>query len=125
VTIEKRARAYSASESFKKLNPGFYNETINNQSSREATLIERPAREESLVSNKGKKADTARYFVSLTSVRKRLLDTDNLVAKYHVDALRYASLLPSDAPNRAEIKVSQRKCKEKEEEHIEIELFEL
>lgn len=103
----------------------FLKENIETDDTRQASIPQRPVRQESLVPNKGKKADTARYFICVTSVRKRLLDTDNLVAKYHVDALRYASIIHSDAPNQAEIKVTQRKCKEGEEEHVDIEVFEL
>ena len=61
-----------------------------------------------------------RFLVSVTSVRKRLLDEDNLCEKYHVDLCRYAGVLPSDTPEQTSIKVSQRKCAKGEEEKVEI-----
>ncbi|PTY03317.1 hypothetical protein DB346_05405 [Verrucomicrobia bacterium LW23] len=39
-----------------------------------------------------------RYRVRIISHRRRLLDQDNACAKYHIDSLRYAGLLPNDAP---------------------------
>lgn len=57
-----------------------------------------------------------KFLVSVTSFRRRLLDEDNLVAKWHVDALRYAGILPSDAPDQAKISVGQEKVKTEEEE---------
>ena len=60
--------------------------------------------------------DTNKFVVSIVSHRRRLLDVDNLVAKYHVDALRYAGLLPSDAPDQTDIKISQVKVPTKNDE---------
>ncbi|PTX92074.1 hypothetical protein DB346_24310 [Verrucomicrobia bacterium LW23] len=39
-----------------------------------------------------------RYRVRIISYRRRLLDQDNACAKFHIDSLRYAGLLPDDAP---------------------------
>lgn len=61
-----------------------------------------------------------KYVVRVTSHRVRLLDSDNLVPKWHVDALRYAGCLPSDAPDRADIITTQKKVRTKEEERTEI-----
>jgi hypothetical protein len=64
----------------------------------------------------------SRYIVSVTSYRVRLLDEDNLCPKYHVDALRYAGLLPSDAPDKAHIITGQIKVSRKEDEKTVIEI---
>jgi hypothetical protein len=76
-----------------------------------------------LAKGKAQESDSEFYVVRITSVRKRLIDTDNLCAKYAVDALRYALLLPDDNPERARIETSQRKVKEGEEEHTQIEIL--
>lgn len=60
------------------------------------------------------------YLVRVKSFRVRPLDTDNLVPKWHVDALRYAGILPSDAPDRAQITTSQEKVGSKADERTEI-----
>ena len=67
-------------------------------------------------------ADDERIVVRVISTRSRLLDEDNLAEKYLVDALRYAGLLAEDCPEKVKIEVSQRKCREGEEEHVIIEI---
>lgn len=57
-----------------------------------------------------------KFSVVVTSYRRRLLDEDNLVEKWHVDALRYAGILPADSPDQARIQVKQEKVRTKEEE---------
>lgn len=78
------------------------------------------------VRKKGKKeANRRRFLVRVTSVRKRLIDEDNLCEKYAVDCCRYAGLLPGDGPGETKIEVAQRKAGEAEGEHTVIEIFEL
>ena len=62
----------------------------------------------------------AKHVVRVTSFRVTLLDEDNLCEKYHVDALRYSGLLPSDAPGECRIITSQEKVSRKEDERTEI-----
>jgi hypothetical protein len=64
-----------------------------------------------------------RFLVRVTSVRKRLLDADNLCEKYHVDLCRYAGVIPDDSPDKVEIQVSQRKANKGEEEATIIEII--
>jgi len=80
----------------------------------------RRARARALAKGKAEEGDSRFYVVRVTSIRKRLIDTDNLVPKWHVDSLRYAGILPDDAPERARIETSQRKIQEGEEEHTQI-----
>jgi hypothetical protein len=63
--------------------------------------------------------------VRVTSFRCRLLDTDNLTPKWHIDALRYAGCLRGDSPEQAVIQTGQVKVRHKRDERteIEIELF--
>lgn len=66
-----------------------------------------------------------KFFVRVTSFRRRLLDEDNLCEKYHVDLCRYSGALPSDSAKEARIKVNQKKVKTQEEERVEIAIYEL
>jgi hypothetical protein len=61
-----------------------------------------------------------RILVCIESIRKRLLDEDNLVSKYHTDLCRYAGLIPSDAPGICKIETTQRKAEKNEAEHTQI-----
>ncbi len=72
--------------------------------------------------DKAKGGHPNRYLARVTSVRNRLLDEDNLCEKYHVDALRYAGALPSDAPGTCRIITTQRETLPGEAEHVVIEI---
>ena len=61
-----------------------------------------------------------RILVRIESIRKRLLDEDNLVSKYHTDLCRYSGLIPSDAPGVCKIETTQRKAEKGEAERTEI-----
>lgn len=89
-----------------------------NKSGGKVTKLECRIGNEPLEKNKVEKRDTGRYVISIIAVRKRLLDTDNLCAKFHTDALRYSSIISSDAPDKTTITTTQRKCENGEEEHI-------
>lgn len=66
-----------------------------------------------------------KFLVRVTSFRRRLLDTDNLAEKYHVDLCRYAGIIPSDAPGVTQIEVRQEKVRKKEREFVRIQIFRL
>lgn len=69
------------------------------------------------------KADPRRFLVRVTSVRRILLDEDNLCEKYLVDCCRYSGLLPGDRPGQTKIEVSQRKAEKGETERSIVEIF--
>lgn len=71
--------------------------------------------------NSGANRD-GRIQVKVVSYRRRLLDEDNLCPKYAIDALRYAGLLPSDAPDRVSIETRQEKVETAQDECTVIEL---
>lgn len=75
--------------------------------------------------NPNQARDSRRFFVHVQDYRRRLLDEDGLIAKYHVDALRYAGILPSDAPGTCHIKVDQTKIGHGEPERVEIEVWKI
>lgn len=64
-----------------------------------------------------------RFLVRVTSVRRRLIDEDNLCEKYVLDCCRYAGLIPDDRPRTTQITVTQRKAGKEEAEHTVIEIF--
>jgi hypothetical protein len=63
-----------------------------------------------------------RFLVRVTSIRKRLLDEDNLAEKFHVDLCRYAGIIPGDEADKTRIETSQRKAEKGEEERTVIEV---
>jgi len=66
-----------------------------------------------------------RVLVRVVSVRKRLLDEDNLCEKFHVDLCRYSGALHLDSPESCHIVTTQRKAAKGEPEHTEITVFKL
>lgn len=88
--------------------------------SRPAAVMEPSPGARALGTREAKKADNGRFRVRVESVRKRLLDEDNLCEKFVVDCCRYAELIPGDAPGETKIEVSQRKCGKGEEEHVNV-----
>lgn len=79
-------------------------------------VVERRHPDEPLAPDCAQESDSAQYFVRVVSYRVRLLDEDNLCEKFHIDALRYSLLLPSDAPSRCRIITTQEKVRTKAEE---------
>ena len=73
----------------------------------------------------GKEKVPGRFLLSVVSYRMRLIDPDNLCAKYAIDCLRYAGAIPDDSEKFIEIKVSQKKCKRKTRERTEITIEQL
>jgi hypothetical protein len=90
-----------------------------------APIMERRPRARPLAAGQAKEGNPGRVLVRVTSRRRRLLDEDNLCEKYAVDCCRYAGVIPSDAPDRAKIEVSQEKVTAKEDEGTLIEIFSL
>ncbi len=61
-----------------------------------------------------------RVHVRITSYRRRLLDPDNLTAKWFLDACRYSRLIRDDKPEDITYEVGQEKVARKEDERTEI-----
>jgi len=87
------------------------------------TFVEPASIHEPLAAAQTSKEGPGRILVRVTSVRKRLLDEDNLSEKGCVDCCRYAGIIPSDHPEKTKIEVSQRRCQEGEQEHIIVEIW--
>ncbi len=62
----------------------------------------------------------ARICIRVLSIRRRLLDTDNLCEKFFIDQLRYHGFITDDNPGLVTIETSQRKAISGEEERTEI-----
>lgn len=102
----------NASESFVRANCS--------EDTRTPAVVESDPRIGTLGTSKTEKADHGRFRVRVESVRKRLLDVDNLCEKYAIDCCRYSGLLPSDDPGTTEIQTTQRKAHKGEPEHTVI-----
>lgn len=89
---------------------------------RPVAVVKRTVRNESVAKARVKKEYRGRYFVRYTRVAHRLLDDDNPCSKFHTDILRYASILPDDAPGQTTITTGQRKAEKGEQEHTLIEV---
>ena len=88
----------------------------------ETAKLERNLGNGSLAKGEAEKGNSERVLVRVTSVRKRLIDEDNLAEKYHVDCCRYAGLIHGDEPSKTKIEVCQRKAEKGEAEHTIIEI---
>jgi len=80
----------------------------------------RPVRNEPLAKGECKKENTGRVHIRLTARRKRLIDPDNLIFKYHIDCLRYAGAIPDDREGDVTIETRQEKTSGQEETLIEL-----
>ena len=87
-----------------------------------AAKLERNLGNGPLAKGEAEKGNPERVLVRVTSVRKRLIDEDNLAEKYHVDCCRYAGLIHGDEPSKTKIEVCQRKAAKDEAEHTIIEI---
>ena len=99
-----------------------YERKNNRCDSGKASVVESDSRVGALGTSEAEKRNPDRVLVRVTSVRKRLLDEDNLCEKYHVDCCRHSGLLLADDPSKAKIEVSQRKTKKGEGERTIIEI---
>ena len=65
---------------------------------------------------------SARYGVRVTSYRVRPVDPDNLFAKWFVDALRYAGIIPDDRSVDIDYQITQEKVAKKIQEKTVIDV---
>jgi hypothetical protein len=121
----------NASQSFLDLNPQLSGSGVSGErSANEASAgnavrpdLEQRAPARTPRAKQPKAEDSKRFFVRVTSVRRRLIDEDNLCEKYVVDCCRYAGLIDGDEPGKTRIEATQRKAGKEEREHTLIEIF--
>ncbi len=90
----------------------------NNPSS--LSVMERNPLNGTLAKGQGEKSNAGRVHLCIVSIRKRLLDPDNLSPKWIIDCLRYASIIRGDEPDKITLQVEQRKCAKGEEESTQV-----
>ena len=93
---------------------------LDNKSGVRNAKPKRSVRNEPLAKGNGKKENTGRIHIRLTARRKRLIDPDNLIFKYHIDCLRYAGAIPDDREGDVTIETHQEKTRGQEETLIEL-----
>ena len=84
--------------------------------------LERAACNEPLATGKGKKEAFGRVHFKFVSVRKRLIDPDNVSVKWLLDCCRRIGLVAGDEHDKVTIETAQRKAEKSEEEHTIIEI---
>ncbi|MDB6117400.1 MAG: hypothetical protein JWO08_1181 [Verrucomicrobiaceae bacterium] len=85
--------------------------------------LERHPEHAALHSPPAEKGRPERFHIRFVSVRKRLIDPDNLSEKWLLDCLRFAQVIPGDEPEKITLETTQRKARKGEEEHTLIEVF--
>lgn len=105
---------------FPKATESFIRANVSDDYCRKAAKLESNPSDAPLEKKEVQRPDCERFLVRVESVRKRLLDEDNLCPKYVVDLCRYAGIIPCDSPEKVSIETRQRRCKKGEQEKIEI-----
>jgi hypothetical protein len=82
--------------------------------------LERNPCPRTLATHEGKEGGADRVHLRIVSIRKRLLDPDNLSVKWLIDCLRYARVIQGDEPDKITLQVEQRKCGKGEAEATQI-----
>jgi hypothetical protein len=101
-----------------------HEQDIRTKGSRKASKLECTAGDGTLGQDQGQEGSPERLHIRIESVRKRLLDPDNISEKAILDCLRYVGAIPGDQPDQITLETTQRKCEKGEEEHTLIQIFE-
>jgi len=110
----------TGSHDFRRLNPHIFP-----QGSGQVAVVECDPRNAALAENQSQARPAGCVLVRFTSVRKRLLDPDNLSCKWLLDSLRYVGAIRGDEPDRIALEAAQRKAAKNETEHTLIEVFQI
>lgn len=115
----------NVSESVRKRNPHLYGEAnVLPVHRRQAAKLESNTGHAPLEAKEVQRPASQKLLVCITSIRKRLLDEDNLCGKFHTDLCRYAGIIPDDSPDKVSIKMLQRKPRKGEKEQVIIAIYE-
>lgn len=109
----------------KRLNPDLFATKDQAVYPSQGAVTEPPVPDRPMGKKNGKGIYPGRCAIRVHSVRSRLIDPDNLCAKYFVDALRYAGIIADDTAQEIEYTITQRKARKTEEEHTTIEIIPL
>lgn len=88
-------------------------------------VVERSPKAKPLAANQIKAQGPERLRIVFVSVRKRLLDPDNVCEKWMLDALRFVGAICGDEPDKIALETTQRKARKGEVEHTEITVYRL
>ena len=91
----------------------------------EAPKLEPDPSDGAVVAIQIQKATGARFLVRIKSIRKRLIDQDNLCSKYATDLCRYSGIIPDDSPTTTQLETSQQKARKGQAETVRIEIYEI
>ena len=83
-------------------------------------IVERHPSPRTLAKDEEQEGGAGRVHLRIVSIRKRLLDPDNLSVKWIIDCLRYARIIQGDEPDKITLQVEQRKCAKGEEESTQV-----
>ena len=83
-------------------------------------LVERNPCAGTLATHEKQEGGAGRVHLRIVSIRKRLLDPDNLSVKWLIDCLRYSKIIRGDEPDKITLQVEQRKCGKGEAEATQI-----
>lgn len=86
----------------------------------QGSIAEQIAGDAHMESATGETLYAGRVSVCIKSYRRRLLDPDNLIGKYFLDACRYSRIIRGDRPEDIQFQVSQEKVASKDQERTEI-----
>jgi len=84
--------------------------------------LERAIGDEPLAESEGKKEASGRVHFKFISVRKRLIDPDNVSVKWLLDCCRRIGLVKGDEHDKVTIETTQRRANKEEKEHTIIEI---
>jgi hypothetical protein len=73
-----------------------------------------------LASSEGEKEASGRVHFKFVSVRKRLIDPDNVSVKWLLDCCRRIGLVAGDEHDKITLETAQRRANKNEEEHTEV-----
>ncbi len=108
---------------FPNCSPAFLKANLDVPDSEPESSQHQPAvRHEPLAETSGEEENPVRVHVCVTSVRRRLIDPDNLCAKYFIDCLRYAGFIKDDSAEHITLSVRQSKAATKAAEKTVIEI---
>jgi len=94
----------------------------NHQTNNPGTIakLEQDTRHGSLAEKPIETHTASRVHIRFESVRKRLLDPDNICEKWTLDCLRYIGVIRGDEPDKITLETTQRRANKGEEERTEI-----
>lgn len=93
----------------KPTNAGLQKAVLPNEGQGGDTKPKRTLRNDTLAKAVSKKENSGRVHIVITQRRKRRIDPDNVINKWHIDCLRYAGVLSDDGEKDVTVSFKQEK----------------